>query len=351
MLEKPDLPDQAILACLQREFGLQVEEFSFLPIGADLNTAVFRVDAVGREVYFLKLRKGDFNEIAVQVHRLLSSAGISAVIPPIPTRVGQLWARLGEYAVVLSPFIQGKDGYEVKLSERQWVDFGSALRAVHTVRVPSELAERIPGEDYSARERDRVRRFQQLVENQEFTDPEAREMARVMRREREVIDQAVGRAEELAAVLRLRWREYVLCHADIHPGNLLLPDETSLYIVDWDSPNFAPPERDLILIGGCATWNNPAEIASFYQGYGSYEVDWAAMAYFRYERMIADFSAFGQQLLLSTDGGADRVQGLAWFKSNFLPGHELELAREADGMLTSNAGKSLPQTFSKSGKG
>ncbi len=351
MLEKPDLPDQAILACLQREYSLQVEDLSFLPIGADLNTAVFRVDAAGREVYFLKLRKGEFNEIAVQVPRLLYSAGISAVIPPIPTRVGQLWARLGEYTVVLSPFIQGKDGYEVKLSERQWVDFGSALRAVHTVRVPSELAERIPGEDYSSRERVRVRSFQHLVEEQEFTDPEAREMARVMHQERAAITQALEQAEELAAALRACGREFVLCHADIHPGNLLLPDENSLYIVDWDSPIFAPPERDLILIGGCATWNNPAEIASFFQGYGTYEVDWAAMAYYRYERMIADFSAFGQQLLLSKDGGADRVQGLAWFKSNFLPGHELELAREADGMLSSNAGKSIPQTFSKTGKG
>lgn len=48
MLEKPDLPDHAILTCLQREYSLQVEDLSFLPIGADVNTAVFRVDAAGR---------------------------------------------------------------------------------------------------------------------------------------------------------------------------------------------------------------------------------------------------------------------------------------------------------------
>lgn len=44
MLEKPDLPDQAILTCLQREYGLQAEDLSFLPVGADVNTAVSRAN-------------------------------------------------------------------------------------------------------------------------------------------------------------------------------------------------------------------------------------------------------------------------------------------------------------------
>ena len=45
MLEKPDLPDEKIIACLQAEYGLRVATIAFLPLGADLNTAVYRVVA------------------------------------------------------------------------------------------------------------------------------------------------------------------------------------------------------------------------------------------------------------------------------------------------------------------
>ena len=42
MLEKPDLKDGKIITCLKNEYGLSVDKISFLPLGADLNTAVYR---------------------------------------------------------------------------------------------------------------------------------------------------------------------------------------------------------------------------------------------------------------------------------------------------------------------
>ena len=56
VLEKPDLQDENIIACLQDEYGLLVVQIAFLPLGADLNTAVYRVVADDETSYFLKLR-------------------------------------------------------------------------------------------------------------------------------------------------------------------------------------------------------------------------------------------------------------------------------------------------------
>jgi spectinomycin phosphotransferase len=42
MLEKPDLQDEKIGACLQDEYGLLAVQVAFLPLGADMNTAVYR---------------------------------------------------------------------------------------------------------------------------------------------------------------------------------------------------------------------------------------------------------------------------------------------------------------------
>lgn len=58
MLEKPALEDQDIIACLRREYGLSVKEITFLPLGADLNTAVYRAVTDKKTPYFVKLRRG-----------------------------------------------------------------------------------------------------------------------------------------------------------------------------------------------------------------------------------------------------------------------------------------------------
>ena len=66
MLIKPKLADDAIISRLQNEYDLSVAALSFLPLGADMGTAVYRVAADNKQTYFLKLRKG-FNKIVVTV--------------------------------------------------------------------------------------------------------------------------------------------------------------------------------------------------------------------------------------------------------------------------------------------
>jgi len=94
MLEKPDIQDEKIIACLQDEYGLLVVQVAFLPLGADLNTAVYRVVAKDETSYFVKLRRGVFDETAVALPKFLSDQGIGHIIPPWQPRrgnSGQVW--------------------------------------------------------------------------------------------------------------------------------------------------------------------------------------------------------------------------------------------------------------------
>ena len=75
MLTKPDIPDKLIISRLQEEYGLHIAQLTFLPLGADTGTAVYRVVADDGTAYFLKLRKG-FAEIVVTVPLFLKSQGI-----------------------------------------------------------------------------------------------------------------------------------------------------------------------------------------------------------------------------------------------------------------------------------
>ena len=330
MQEKPDIPDQVILSCLQTEYGLDCRSVEFLPLGADVNTAVYRAESASGQGYFVKLRRGDFTEITVTLPHFLKSSGIHAIIAPLETSSRRFWAELDSCRVIVYPFIPGRDGYEQALSQAQWREFGRTMKAIHTVALPPALSNAIPRETFPSEWRKQVLHFQLLVEEKTFAEPVAAKLAACMQANRQTIHQAVRRAEQLGRLLQTRSRKFVLCHSDIHPGNLHLSPEGAIHIVDWDQPILAPAERDVALIGGCPAWSNPAAANWFFEEYGRAGLDPLALAYYRYERVIWDLAAFCQQILLTDAGGQDREQGYCYFAGNFLPGHEMDLARAVD---------------------
>jgi spectinomycin phosphotransferase len=336
MLEKPDLQDERIIACLQDEYGLLVVQVAFLPLGADRDTAVYRVVTDDETPYFCKLRRGIFDETSVALPKCLSDQGIVQIIAPLATKAGQLWANLDAFKVILYPFVEGHNGYEVSLSDRQWVDFGTALKRIHTAIVPPALIRRIRQETYSPQWRELVKTFLERVEDDAFDDPVAVKLAALLQARRDQILDLVGRAERLAQALLSRSLELILCHSDIHAGNILIDANGAFYIVDWDDPILAPKERDLMFIGGgqgFAGHTAQEEETLFYRGYGQTQIDPAALAYYRYERIIQDIAVFCEQIFLTHEGGKDREQSFRYLASNFLPNGVLEIAYETDQTL------------------
>ncbi len=126
----------------------------------------------------------------------------------------------------------------------------------------------------------------------------------------QLIHRLVDRAEELAGVLQNKSSKFVLCHADIHGGNVLIDENNNFYIVDWDDPIMAPKERDLMFIGGgvANVWNELHEEILFYKGYGKTEIDKTILAYYRHERIVEDIGLYGQDLLLTTARGENRAE-------------------------------------------
>ena len=335
MLEKPTIPDNLIISGLQEEYGLRVAELIFLPLGADLGTAVYRVVTEDGIAYFLKLRKG-FDELTVTVPLFLKSQGIQEVIVALETNAKEYWADFGKYKIILYPFIEGTDGFRIELSDYQKRNLGTALKEIHTTQVPLELKRLIPKETFSRQWRESMRSVQEQVEKQTFDDPTAAKLAEFMKFKRSEMTHLVERAEELASELQSKPLELVLCHTDIHGGNTLISDDGKLYIVDWDNPILAPKERDLMFIGGGIDhiWKSEREEAVFYEGYGKTEINMSALAYYRYERVIEDLAVISEQLLLTNEGGADRERSYGWFISNFEPGQTIAIAEKTDRLLS-----------------
>ncbi|MBE7551491.1 MAG: aminoglycoside phosphotransferase family protein [Anaerolineales bacterium] len=336
MLEKPNLQDEKIIACLQDEYGLLVVQVTFLPLGADQNTAVYRVVTDNETPYFVKLRRGDFDEASVAVPKFLSDLGIKQIISPLPTQTGQLWASLESYRVVLYPFVEGHNGFEVNLSDQQRVEFGTALKKFHTANIPVAITNSVRREVFSPQWRETVKLFLARIENEALDDPVAVELAAFLKTKHDETFELVKQAERLALALQAQPPEFILCHGDIHAWNLLIDVNGALYMVDWDTLIFAPKERDLMFVGSGLGGNGHTleeEEILFYQGYGQIQVNPITMAYYRYERIIEDIAVICEQIFLSDEGGQDRKQALEILKSNFLPNNTIEIAYQSDKTL------------------
>jgi len=332
MLEKPDLRDEEIFTCLHAGYGMAVAQVAFLPLGADQNTAVYQVVADDGTPYFLKLRKGVFDETSVALPRFLSDQGIKPIIAPLPTKTGQLRADVDAFKAILYPFVDGRDGYDIALSARQWREFGAALKQIHTLDVPATLTNAIRRETYAPRWRETVRMFLGGLDAV-VDDPVTVELVAFLQAKRDEILFLVQRAETLAYSLQRHPPELVLCHSDLHAGNILIGEDGAFYIVDWDDPILAPKERDLMFIGGAQGFISRGveeEERLFYRGYGQTEIDPVALAYYRYARIVEDLAIYCEELLLTTEGGEDRAQSLHYVKSNFLPGGTIDMARRSD---------------------
>ncbi len=331
MLTPPAIATSDIAARLGEWYDLPVLAVTFLPLGADEFAAVYRVEAADGAAWFLKLRRGAFAAVSVAVPAWLRASGITGVMAPVPTTAGRLWASAHGYTWILYPFFEGANGYATPLTEAQWPVFGRVLAAIHGASLPPDLAALVPRETYPANLRERVRALDAEVAAGAYSaaeDAPSAELARVWLARRDEIHTILARHAALGQALAARAAPFVLCHSDLHPANLLVGAGGALVIVDWDAPILAPRERDLICLGGgmSAAWDDPRAEALFRTGYGPAGTDPVALAYYRYDRVVADLEAYGSQIFGRRGGLEDRVRGGQKMAVQFEPGDVIPAA-------------------------
>lgn len=332
MLIKPPLEDQRIINCLHTDYGIEVATLTFLPLGADANASVYKAETQDQSSYFVKQKRGHTHDISLAIIELLQNTGIQQIIPPVKTIHGQSIQHIDDFTLIVYPFIEAENGFNRNLTDKQWLTVGKTLKQIHEIEVPSSIQHRIRRETYSSKWREIVRSLYIDIETATMGDEIAWKLLARMKENALVIHRLVDRAEQLAQRLQHESSKFVLCHSDIHGGNVLVQGNNTIYIVDWDDPIMAPKERDLMFVGGGIgnVWNNSREEAIFYNGYGETEVNKAVLSYYRHERIVEDIALFGQDLLLSTTRGEDRLQSYLHFIAMFEPNGVVNIAFHTD---------------------
>lgn len=332
MIQKQFPSDQDIINCLHTHYNLAITALTNLSLGADLDAHTYKAQTSDQTSYFIKLKRSH-HDLGAQISSLLQVTGIKHILAPIPTIKNESCCYIDGCTLMVYPFIEGLDGFSKPLTDDQWIILGSTLKKIHSLNVPISLTQKIPTEIFSPNWRNAVRLLYAHIDARNIASDEiATQHASYMLEHRTTIEHIVQRAHELGEKLCQQSLSFVLCHADIHGGNVLLSKNDMLYIIDWDAPIMAPKERDLMFIGGGVgnIWNSAHEETLFYQGYGKTEIHNDALAYYRYERIVQDIAEYGQALLLTANGGDERAVMLKHFIDMFEPRGVIDIACTTD---------------------
>lgn len=330
MTDRP-LPSEAHLdAAIQEHFGLTPVKFEVLALGLDADSVIYRMMAVDGNWYFMKLRSGlAFHPASVFVPAHLHKTGVPGIVAPLETLSGKLWVVVDQWAVTLYPFIVGRSGDGGALTPELWQTLGKMVRSVHDCKLPPHIQRLVRRDSFVPRRRGVIDELDRLAHGDAPPDPVQRELAEFWRQQRGTIQAVVQRADKLGRELRDRPLTFVLCHADMHPGNVLIDGAGDMWLIDWDDVTLAPKERDLMFpIGGLGGDGVGAEqTASFLEGYGKTKLELKLLAYYRAARAVEDIAAFGEEACLRLERSEeDRYKSLQWLRSQFEPGRIVELA-------------------------
>ncbi len=325
-MKKQSYSNQEIIRCLETYYLIAATKLTLLPLGADMNATIYKATAYDQS-YFVKLKHGHGHDNSIVMLELLHENGIQVILP-IKTIHGQLKQYFKNSTLIVYPFIEGQDGFSRNLSDDQWRKLGKNLRQLHEIKVPVSLQKKIRHEIYSSKWRELLKSYYIDMASEITHDEIALKLSTFIRENMQVIRHLVNQTETLAHKMIDQTPEFVLCHADIHGGNVLIDEKGTLYIVDWDDPIMAPKERDLMFIGGgvANVWNNLHEERLFYEGYGKNVINNTILAYYRHERIIEDIAEYVQVLLLTNLGGEDRTVMYDHFVDMFKPNGVIDIA-------------------------
>jgi spectinomycin phosphotransferase len=338
MREQPNIPEEQLRACLQEQYDLIPVTLEFLPLGLDYNAGVYRTVSEQGTPYLLKVTSRPLYEPGYLVPHYLNDQGITSVVAPIPTRSNALWTRLEDWTVIVYPFLDGETTW-TGMTDEQWKEVGSTFKRIHQVMLPPSGFESLRKETFDPTEYAQwIRAFEPQHISSEGRSPSERALLSSWLAHQSTIHAVVTSLEKLAVVLQSRSLPYVICHADLHPANLLRDPPGHVFVIDWDEVMLAPKERDFLFIKESSTDSEALPgTPAFFQGYGQTEIDWIALTYYRYERVVQDLIECAQEVFFRDDlGEGTKADSAQLFQAILAEGGEIDAAYQASAHLPSD---------------
>jgi spectinomycin phosphotransferase len=262
-------------------------------------------------IYLLKAKSGTLYEPCCLVPRYLNDQGIVSVVAPLRTKNKNLWTQLGEWTVIVYPFLEG-DSSLIGMTDEQWKEFGRIFHQIHQVILPAVGFDSLRKETFNPTNYAHwIHTFETQHVHSERGSHSERALHASWLVHQTIIHMLLASMEKLAVLLQGRSGLYVICHADLHARNLIRDRAGHVFVIDWDDVMLAPKERDFIFI-------REPQANAFWEGYGQKEIDWIALTYYRWERVVQDLIECARDICFRDDlGEASKDDLLQSFNMSF----------------------------------
>ncbi len=312
---------------LERSHRIRIHALAPVSGGEDANAMGFRADTDDGRSLFVKIRRGRSKTNADLLLALFERLG-SIVVAPVADGRGRLTARFAGASVTVFPYVEGIDGFQSDPSLAQMHSLGQAIRRLHDVE-PRSLRQTLPAFRIGIRFLDRLTKQLDALDQSPANDVLSTHFRTLLEPHRTSLSHLLGETRDLYERRCDDVFRPVVCHGDLHAGNLLLGKDGEIRIVDWDGLCRGPAELDLMMIGAGigGKLSSSVAVAAFYDGYGAVTVDRERIRLLRSLRIVEDLSLFTTRILDPSTSEADRRRDIGFVLSNFAPGETIDRAR------------------------
>ena len=301
---EPDLDKGRLLELLRDRYPLDVARLTFVPFGLDSWSYVAACRDGSQAFVKLSHRAPAANPIPSEIPLMAALAARQVAVPrPVADRDGGFLNAVDGYEVQVLEYLEGRSlEAETVWPDDLYAQVAETVAAVHaSTNAVRHLVERV--EEY---ELPFLPPFTETLTAIEAggalpagENPALATLRAMITPRSGELRGAISRLEDLRDRARARASGEVLCHTDIWGSNLLLSDDGTLHLLDWNGALLGPPERDLFMFAGTEFF--PANrfgwfLDRYEAAFGRPRLDAETFGFSFYRRNLEDLASFVESI-------------------------------------------------------
>lgn len=316
MLTPLEINQEELLHKLNSKYDIGATDIDFVPKGEA--SWVYIVRKHKNNQWLLKVHKAkNLSSTRFRIlHDLYTKAGIENITHPIPNKENSLEFKLKGYPTALFNYIEGKTAIEQPLTEKHYEKLGELLGQIHRAKKVINYAVK---EDFNVPKEEFLSVIDYL-ENSRTASTTQQEAINLLKPIQSRLLRQLENLKKLEATLQNSPPDFVLCHGEPSPGNIMVTPNNKVYLIDWDEPIMAPKEKDLLFFDKTLT--------PLLRGYAKYSndrrINKTAVDFYKHAWNIAEIADWGNRLFLNPSTNNEETSHALSQLKHFLEYSELK---------------------------
>jgi Ser/Thr protein kinase RdoA (MazF antagonist) len=247
----------ALIQAIEEDYGLEIENMKFLLRG--FGGDCYRLETSERGDYFLKIHNPVANQMTAASSRdfylpLMHQLHAKRILPDIPypitTLDGHFSMEFGENELVITNFIKADlVGFD-RIPNALMIHLAERVGILHNCLEKMVFNHPFEEQFKIVFEKDLRACFDQISRLSIEATPGQTALRDIILPHKDQIFDNLQTLKDLQVYARSIQKPKVICHTDLHGGNLMTDPSGKLYILDWENAMIAPPEHDLFFFAG-----------------------------------------------------------------------------------------------------